>query len=133
LAAVDVCRWETFAVVLGDLLILAGGYLRPQAAGAEARLPDALLGLYKAILESMPAPQHRAEGWSDLPEAFAQRLKHVAWPARTLDLADHSAKRLFDTLPIHISMRKLAEEDVDGAVGVRMVVVRRKRYRRRST
>src|SRR5436309_12862064 len=79
LDALDVCRWETFVLVLGDLLILAGGYLRPQAAGAEARLPDALLGLYKAILESMPGPQHPAEGWSDLPEAFAQRLKHVAW------------------------------------------------------
>jgi len=133
LTALDVCRWETFAVVLGDLLILAGGYLRPQAAGAEARLPDALLGLYKAILESMPAPQHRAEGWSDLPEAFAQRLKHVAWPARTLDLADHSAKRLFDTLPIHISMRKLDEEVVYGAVRFRMVAVNQEMERRLST
>lgn len=128
LTALDVCRWETFAVVLGDLLILAGGYLRPQ--GAEARLQEALALLYKAILESQPVPQHRPEGWSDLPEAFAERLKRIAWPPRTLDLADHSAKRLFDTLPIHISMRKLDEEVVYGAVRFRMVAVSQEMERR---
>ena len=121
LSAFDVCRWETFAVVLGDLLILAGGHLRPQAA--DARLQEALIGMYTAILESMPAPRHRAEGWGDLPEVFAQRIKHLAWPPRTLDLADHSAKRLFETLPIHISMRKLDEEVVYGAVRFRMIAV----------
>jgi hypothetical protein len=128
LTALDVCRWETFAVVLGDLLILAGGHLQPQ--GAEARLQEALVRLYRAILEAMPVPQHRAEGWGDLPEAFAQRLKHVAWPARALDLADHSAKRLFDTLPIHARYRKLDEEVVYGAVRFRMVAVNQEMERR---
>jgi hypothetical protein len=128
LTALDVCRWETFAVVLGDLLILAGGHLRPQ--GAEPRLVETLAGLYKTILEALPAPSHRPEGWGDLPEAFAERLKRVAWPPRTLDLADHSAKRLFDTLPIHISMRKLDEEVVHGAVRFRMVAVHQELQRR---
>ena len=130
LEALDVCRWETFAVVLGDLLILAGAHLRPHAGGSEARLPDALHGIYRAVLEAQPVPRHRAEGWSDLPAAFAERLRQVAWPPRTLDLADHSAKRLFDTLPIHISMRKLDEEVVYGAVRFRMVAVSQEMERR---
>ena len=128
LTALDVCRWETYAAVLADLLILAGGYLRPQ--GAEARLQEALVLLYEAILESHPVPQHRPEGWSDLPEAFARRLVRVAWPPRTLELADHSAKRLFDTLPIHISMRRLDREVVYGAVRFRMVAVSQEMERR---
>src|SRR5574342_1258858 len=37
LDALDVCRWETFAAVLGDLLIVAEGLLRPHVA-AEQRL-----------------------------------------------------------------------------------------------
>jgi hypothetical protein len=128
LAALDICRWETFAAVLGDLLILAGGHLRPQEP--EARLQEALVRTYQTILESQPAPRHRSEGWGDLPETFAQRLRHVAWPPRTLDLADHSAKRLYDTLPIHISMRKLDEEVVYGAVRFRMVAVGQEMERR---
>jgi len=128
LTALDVCRWETFVVVLGDLLILAGGYLKPQ--DTEERLQPALVRLYKAILESLPAPQHRADGWSDLPEAFAQRLKHIAWPLRTLALADHSAKRLFDTLPIHARYRELDEEVVYGAVRFRMIAVSQEMERR---
>lgn len=128
--ALDVCRWETFAVVLGDLLILAGGHLRPHAASAEARLPDVLQGMYRAILEAQPAPGHRAEGWSDLVTAFDERLRQVAWPPRTMDLADHSAKRLFDTLPIHISMRKLDREVVYGAVRFRMIAVGQEMERR---
>src|SRR6267142_2609408 len=40
LDALDICRWETFVTVLGDLLILVEGYLRPHvAAGQHARLP----------------------------------------------------------------------------------------------
>ena len=130
LTALDICRWETFAVVLGDLLILAGGHLRAQAGAGATRLPDALLALYKATLESLPVPQHRPEDWSDLPDAFGLRLQHVAWPPRTLDLADHSAKRLFDTLPIHISMRKLDKEVVYGAVRFRMIAVSQEMERR---
>src|SRR5688572_32940935 len=46
LDALDVCRWEAFAAVLGDLLILAETALRPQVeAGERARLCEALVAL----------------------------------------------------------------------------------------
>jgi hypothetical protein len=42
---------------------------------------------------------------------------------QAVEVAGYSAKRLFDTLPIHISMRELDEEVVYGAVRFRMVAL----------
>ncbi len=63
---------------------------------------------------------------------FTERLEAAVGgkPRAALDVADHSAKRLFDTLPIHISMRELDEEVVYGAVRFRMVAVRQEMQRR---
>lgn len=126
LKALEVCRWETFAAVLGDLLILGEGHLRRQA-GAERRLPlcDALLRLHADVLDSAALPKHRPQGWDDVITTFAARLQaaSAAPPKPAVEVADHSAKRLFDTLPIHSSYRELDEEVVYGAVRFRMVAV----------
>ncbi len=126
LDALDRCRWESFAAVLGDLLIVAEGKLRPHVApGEHSRLCEALAGLYPAILASLPAPAHRPGGWSDVLASFASRFREASLgpPRQALDVADHSAKRLFDTLPIHASYRELDEEVVYGAVRFRMIAV----------
>ena len=133
LDALDVCRWETYVCVLGDLFIISEGYLRPHAAAERRpRLCDALLELYSSVLGSMPAPAHRPDGWVDAVASFTLRLKAASLgePQRALDVADHSAKRLFDTLPIHISMRELDEEPVYGSVRFRMVAVSQEMQRR---
>lgn len=133
LKALDVCRWETFAVVLGDLLIIVEGGLRPHAAAEQQpRLSEALISLFSAILASMPAPAHRVHGWDDVIASFTSRLRAVSRgrPQRAMDVADHSAKRLFDTLPIHASMRKLDEEVVYGAVRFRMIAVSQEMHQR---
>jgi hypothetical protein len=126
LKALDVCRWEVFAAVLSDLLILVEAQLRT-AAGAERREPlrDALVRTHGEILASIATPAHRAHGWQDATEAFAARLAaaSAAEPRPSVEVADHSAKRLFDTLPIHSSYRELDEEVVYGAVRFRMVAV----------
>jgi hypothetical protein len=126
LDALEVCRWETFAAVLGDLILIAEGQLRPHApAGRLAALRGALEALYVSILTALPAPAHRAQGWADEIASFTARLAEAARgePRKALDVADHSAGRLFATLPIHASMRKLDEEVVYGAVRFRMVAV----------
>jgi hypothetical protein len=131
--ALTVCRWETFVTVLGDLLIIAEGQLRAHAAAAQrARLHEALLAMYSAVLAPLPAPAHRPDGWHEAIAAFTARLESagVGEPKRALDVADHSAKRLFDTLPIHASMRKLDEEVVYGAVRFRMIAVSQEMQRR---
>lgn len=133
LDALDICRWETFVTVLGDLLIIAEGSLRQHVTDAQQpRLGGALVGLYSDILGRMPLPTHRAQGWGDAIALFARRLEEAsrAEPRQALDVADHSAKRLFDTLPIHLSMRKLDEEVVYGAVRFRMIAVSQEMQRR---
>ena len=133
LDALDVCRWETFAVVLGDLMILAETALRPHVEpGQRERLCEALLALHARILASMPMPAHRAQGWDDAAGSLALRLKAASAdaPWQALDVADHSAKRLFDTLPIHSSYRELDEEVVYGAVRFRMIAVNQELQRR---
>jgi len=133
LKALDVCRWEAFAAVLGDLLLLAEGHLRPHVTAEQhPRLCAALIDLHSAILDALPAPAHRPQGWGDALESFARRLKAASAgkPQQALDVADHSAKRLFDTLPIHASMRTLDEEIVYGAVRFRMIAVNQEIQRR---
>ena len=126
LDALDVCRWESFAAVLSDLTILAEAALRPHAAAEERpRLRDALIGLYGQVLQRERPPAHRPQGWDDVLAAFRERFSAACLhaPQRALEVADHSAKRLFDTLPIHSSMRRLDEEVIYGAVRFRMIAV----------
>src|SRR6266496_4833897 len=60
LKALEVCRWETFVTILGDLVIVTEGYLRPNVAAEQhARLHEALLALYSEVLAPLPAPAHR--------------------------------------------------------------------------
>lgn len=133
LEAMDVCRWEAFAAILGDLLILVESQLRAQAAGErQARLQAILCGLYPCILAKFPLPAHRSAGWGDTEAVFQQRFQAAAQgrPQQALDVADHSARRLFDTLPIHANMRELDEEVVYGAVRFRMIAVNQELQRR---
>ena len=131
LDALTVCRWESFAATLGDILILTEGFLRTAGPGIgrgqRDRVDAALARLYPAILASYPVPDHRAaKGWSDVEAAFAIRFAAArAAPAReSVDIADHSARRLFETLPIHANMRQLDEGIVFGAVRFRLTAVR---------
>jgi hypothetical protein len=131
LEALDVCRWETFVAVLGDLLLIVEGRLRPHVAAEQhPALRQALIDLYMAALACLPAAAHRAHGWDDAVASLRDRLGTVGEPQQALDVADHSAKRLFDTLPIHISMRALDEEVVYGAVRFRMIAVSQEMQRR---
>ena len=132
-AALDVCQWDTFVTVLGDLTLVAEGQLRPHVPSEQrARMHEALRAMYTATLASLPPPAHRTEGWGDAIAAFGTRLEKAVLgePKAALDVADHSARRLFDTLPIHISMRALDKEVVYGAVRFRMVAVSQELQRR---
>jgi len=133
LDAFEICRWESFAAVLGDLFIVAEGYLRPHVAPqAQEALHANLVRRYTAILAGMPYPVHRPHGWDDAVASFTLRLQSAmsGKPRQALDVADHSAKTLFDTLPIHSRMRELDEEVVYGAVRFRMIAVSQEMQRR---
>ena len=138
LDALAVCRWESFAATLADLLLITEGYLRPAAiavggANTVERVGAALARLYPEILASYPLPAHRsAQAWSDVEAAFAIRfaVALAAPPRQPTDIADHSARRLFETLPIHANMRELDEEIVHGAVRFRLIAAHQELFRR---
>jgi hypothetical protein len=133
LEALDVCRWESFVAVLADLLIVTEGHLRPQVpAQQQTRLVEALHDVYVKVLGALPPPPHRNQGWDDEVRAFAARLKSASAgpPRQTVEVADYSARRMFDTLPIHSNMRELDEEVVYGAVRFRMIAVSQELERR---
>jgi hypothetical protein len=133
LKAFDICRWEAFATVLGDLFIIAEGQVRDEIRPElRDRLCDALIELHRRVLAETLLPVHRQDGWDDVMGAFTLRMQAASrgQPQRALDVADHSAKRLFDTLPIHFSMRELDEEVVYGAVRFRMISVSQEMQRR---
>lgn len=133
LKALDVCRWETFVAALADLLIITEGYLRAHATAEEhPRLCEAVIGLYSGTLASLRPPAHRPHGWGDVIASFNLRLQQASReePQQALEVADHTAKRLFETLPIHASMRALDEEIVYGAVRFRMIAVSQEMRRR---
>ncbi len=135
--ALTVCRWEAFAATLGDILILTEGALRTTAQAIDRdrlrRVDAALAGFYPAILAAGPLPLHRAgKGWTDAEADFAIRFAAAcaAPPGEPVQVAMHSAKRLFETLPIHTNMRQFDEEIVHGAVLFRMVSVHEELGRR---
>jgi hypothetical protein len=136
--ALAVCRWESFAATLADLLIMTEGILRPKAevlggVAVARRVGDALAGFYSEILASYPLPAHRADnGWADAKAAFAIRFAaaRAAPPRPPVEVADHSARRLFETLPIHADMRQLDEEIVHGAVRFRLIAAHQELMRR---
>ncbi|HYH18521.1 MAG TPA: hypothetical protein VD995_07870 [Azospirillum sp.] len=127
--ALDFCRWESFAAVLADVLVLSYRLLRAHADGRDAELLAALARLYPVILDSQPHPAHRAahhtNGWDDLVAPFAARLEQlrldgVAAPA---EVARTGARRILQVLPIHENHRRTDREAIEGAVRFHLVAV----------
>jgi len=121
--AFDRSRWESFAIVLSDLLVIVDGDLGTGLNDEERGVLAARMGaMYRAILDGHPRPAHRPEGWADAFEAFDRRLgmARLAPPKPVLEIASHSAERLFALLPIHESLRTQDGMSVEG--GVRFLI-----------
>jgi hypothetical protein len=105
--AFEVSRWEAYAAVLSDLLVFLHDVLRSAAAGRESSLTEPLRQLYREILERHPVPAHRSAGWADAVEEHSVRLAQAALapPRGIAKIAEHSAQRLYATLPIHERLR----------------------------
>jgi hypothetical protein len=62
LDALKVCTRESYAAILGDLLILVEGALRPHSAGMALAVGDRIEGLYPEVLATLGPPEHRPDG-----------------------------------------------------------------------
>jgi hypothetical protein len=101
-AHMRVCRWEAFAAVLADLVILAEARLRPAAEPPEL-LVEPLGQVYRRALASYPVPAHRPDGWTGDVEALILRLRQaqLAEPHGPNQVARAAGRRIFEVLPIY--------------------------------
>lgn len=106
--AIEVSQWEAFAAVLLDCGVLMENRLRPfLGPRPPAALADVLAAMIEDRLTYHPRPAHRPDGWGDVVEAAHQRLHlaQLAAPKPAHEIGKVSARRVFDTLPLHPSVR----------------------------
>lgn len=101
LAALDRCRWEAYAAVLADMIVLLEARLRPDEVQSLPALIEPLTTLYAGILNADPLPSHRAEGWGEVVAALQPRLAvaQMAAPRPPDQIAKSAGRRLYEVLP----------------------------------
>jgi hypothetical protein len=94
-----ICRWEGFAAILADMIVLV--HARLLEAGVPRQLLDVRLSdLYGTILTGHPRPDHRTEGWDVEIAALRARLANrPAGPANPQADAQATGAKVFNTLP----------------------------------
>jgi hypothetical protein len=115
-AAFRKCRWDSFALLSADMVLMAFGRLAGATHGAHDALAARLPPLYAAILAEYPPPEHRPEGWSGLESEFAARVAAVRLPLDPAELARATAKAVFRTLPVFSENRAGDHQVVYNAV-----------------
>lgn len=121
--AFELARWEAFAVVLADLVLVAESYLRPLAGGRLSVVADRLTDIFREILASHPLPAQRPGDWEAEVESLRARLAAAqeTLPLSIVEIADTSARRLYDALPIHERLREPDQPAVEASVRFMMV------------
>jgi hypothetical protein len=106
-AALEISRWEAFAAVLADLLVVVEGRLRPSLADRPALLADWLAAIGRDILARHAAPAHLPGGWSEAEAAIRRHLAdaQLGGPRPAGEIGRTAGARVYETLPIHASLR----------------------------
>lgn len=117
------CRWEGFALVLADILLVFEAFLRPPSDREARTIAARLMPWYADILATEPVPRHRPEGWGEAVGRFEARFAAAVAnaPGRPADIARVSGRALYAVLPIHTNHRRLDEDMVVAGVQFRMV------------
>ncbi len=113
-----VCRWESFAAVLADMVVVSEGHLRPAGAAGTPGLADRLGETYAAILASYPTPDHRPAGWAEIEAGLRARLTQARGlaPQAVDRVARVGARRVFEVLPVYSHSRDADFEVVENAI-----------------
>jgi len=105
--ALEICRWEGFSLIAGDVGMLMEAFLRPQFAERREPLEDFLIATYAGAMKEHAEPPHLQGGWDQRIEAFAGRVRRarLAPPASPLSVSEISGPKIYDLLPIHPRLR----------------------------
>lgn len=109
-AALNICKWETFAAAAADLLVLAEAELRPHHRLPPDDLAQVFAQLYDETLALEPPPGHRGpEGWEADSQVFAMRIKEaVRWPRPSLrKVVRETGRRLMQHAPVTEEVRRV--------------------------
>jgi hypothetical protein len=124
-AGMERCKWEGFAAIAGDLILIVETELRPHGSGPHGSATTAVWRrLYREVLAAQEMPGHRADtGWTDRLAEFDLALDaHRALPARGIeDLCEHSAEVLLAFAPVEEAIRELDREMVVNNVKFRFI------------
>ncbi|MBL8702007.1 MAG: hypothetical protein JNK67_26730 [Alphaproteobacteria bacterium] len=98
--AFRICRWETFAIVLSNFVLLARARLAARVA-VPAGLDDALVAQARIMLAAYPTPVHRRD-WEDVVAELADRLAAARQeePPSPAGLGAAAAARVYPTMPV---------------------------------
>jgi hypothetical protein len=119
-AGMERCKWEGFAAIAGDLILIVETELRPHGSGTAG----AWRRLYREVLAAQKMPEHRANtGWADRLTEFDLALEaHLALPARGVeDICEHGAGVLLAFAPVEEAIRKLDREMVVNNIKFRFI------------
>jgi hypothetical protein len=107
LASFEVCRWDAYGLMLGDVAELALIQLRRADLAEPASLVPGLLAACRGALLRHPVPAHQAS-WDQALDRIAEHLARVLLaephPVHLVGIA--SANQVFDWLPIHPDLRR---------------------------
>jgi hypothetical protein len=118
--SMDRCKWEGFAAIAGDLILIVETELRPYGSGPT----DFWRRHYRTVLAAQAMPEHRAgTGWSDRIAEFDSRLDaHRAQPPRGIEvLCAHGAEVLLEFAPVEDRIRRFDREMVVNNVKFRVI------------
>jgi hypothetical protein len=108
IAAVDVARWNGFVIALADVVEMVEAALRPAARGREAALLDRLIAIAEAVIHRYPVPANEPfDFWVTQVDWLRDRLAEIqlAPPKAVKDIPLSTARRMFELMPIHQSLR----------------------------
>lgn len=120
--AYEVARWEGHAAALADLVVVAEGRLRGEAA-SPAALVEPLVRLFAGVLSSHRAPSRRPGQLEEDVAALRARLCEAqqAPPRPIADISKTGAERLYAHLPIHERLREPDKPAIVASVQFQMV------------
>jgi hypothetical protein len=122
--ALQICKWEAFAVAAQDLILILDAELRRGVAAQAHARAAVLADLYDAVLAAEAMPEHRRQtGWEDLRAGFAARLVVVlaAPPQRPDAIARATAEAILRHAPIDDLVRAADREMVVNNVAFRFI------------